>query len=108
MPGTRKQPNSGRQWNLKGDRKGVRSIVKGFLIDNKTTEAQSYKIEKVDWEKYKRMAQREQGQHPMLQIDIQDLALTVIETQTWNDIVLQMIALEEELERLLDERRQSA
>lgn len=107
MPGTVKRPNSGRQWSRKGDRKGIRSLIKGLLIDNKTTEAESYRIEKVKWEQFRRTASREMASAPMWQIDMPDLSLVVLEQDTWEAFIIQMIALEDELlryKRQLDDR----
>jgi hypothetical protein len=99
MPGTVKRPNSGRQWSRKGDRKGIREIVKGLLIDNKTTEADSYRIETEKWEQFRRQANREMGSQPLWQIDLPRVSLVTMELDTWNSFVIQMIALEDELAR---------
>ena len=113
MKGGRKQPNSGRRWNAKGDAT-LESFLGKILIDNKThddPEKNSYRITKPDWLTLRRIArQQPPGCHPALQIDIQDIHLLVMELGLWDEAVEFILNLEEKVKRLEereDERRQS-
>jgi Holliday junction resolvase len=90
--GTRKQPNSGRSWRMKGDRRGIRGVAKGLMVDCKTTRKNSYRISKAQWEEFKMFAARDLGARPAMRLDINGLDLTVLET-----------SLVEEWIRLLDD-----
>lgn len=86
-PGARPQINSGRTWS------SLRDVIQDsplgrILIDNKTTEASSYRITREDFMALKRDANRTPpGCLPGLQIDIQDLRLMVIEDGLWDEIL---------------------
>jgi hypothetical protein len=100
MRGGRAQINSGRIWSSLRDAK-LNSFIGLLLIDNKTTENQSYTITKRDFTDLKRDAQRTPpGCHPALQIDIQDLHLMCFELGLWDEIVKYVIALESQIEEL--------
>jgi hypothetical protein len=98
--GARPQINSGRTWSSLRDVKQS-SPFGTVLIDNKTTEAESYRITKPDFKALRRDANRTPpGCHPALQIDIQDLRLFVIEDDLWDEILNYVRVLE----TMLDER----
>jgi hypothetical protein len=102
-PGARAQVNSGRTWSGLRDVK-QRSPVAHVLIDNKTTDAQSYRIEKGDWLELKRDSNRTPpGCLPALQVDISGLALIVLEDGHY-DAILEYIA---DLEGQLGNQRNS-
>lgn len=70
--GGRVTPGSGNQWHAKGDVKAKR-----FLIECKTTEAASYRLDKATLTKIRIEAVKE-GKHPALCIDIQGVEYFVI------------------------------
>jgi hypothetical protein len=97
-PGARPQLNSGRTWSSLRDVK-QKSPVGHILIDNKTTEATSYRITKDDFKALKRDANRTPpGCVPAFQIDIQDLRLLVIEDSMWDEVLDYIRLLESRLE----------
>ena len=97
--GARAQVNSGRTWSSLRDVKQS-SPVGHLLIDNKTTDAESYRITKTDFKALTRDANRTPpGCHPALQIDIQELRLMVVDEGLWDEI-LNYIRL---LESMLDD-----
>jgi hypothetical protein len=100
--GGRAQVNSGRTWSSLRDVK-QKSPVGHILIDNKTTDAESYRVTKSDFKALVRDANRTPpGCHAALQIDIQDLRLMVIEEGLWDEI-LNYIRL---VESMVDEREE--
>lgn len=100
-PGARQQFNSGRSW------RGLRDVLQAspvahVLIDNKTTEASSFKLEEDKWSKLKRDANRTPpGCVPAFQLDISGgrLRLMVIEDAHYDDIINYIRVLEGRLER---------
>jgi hypothetical protein len=96
--GARPQVNSGRTWSSLRDVK-QESPLGYVLIDNKTTEASSYRITKPDFMALSRDANRTPpGCHPALQIDIQDLRLIVFHEGFWDDVVDYIRLLESKLD----------
>lgn len=96
-PGARAQLNSGRTWSGLRDVKQA-SPIAHVLIDNKTTEATSYRITEDDFAKLKRDANRTPpGCLPAFQIDIRDLHLMVIEDAHWDEIIDYIRILEERI-----------
>lgn len=92
--GARPQLNSGRTWSSLRDVK-QNSPIGHILIDNKTTEAESYRITKPDFKALKRDANRTPpGCHPALQIDIGSLRLMVVEESLWDEILNYIRTLE--------------
>lgn len=85
--GARPQVNSGRTWSSLRDVKQS-SPVGHLLIDNKTTDAESYRITKGDFRELIRDANRTPpGCNPALQIDIQELRLMVVQEGLWDEIM---------------------
>lgn len=78
----RTQIASGAIDGLKGDvRTGTTSIgfnEKDFLIENKFTDAQKYKLELKIWHKIAKEALRDNFRIPLLQVDIYDMVSLVI------------------------------
>jgi len=72
--GGRVTPASGALTGAKGD---VRTA--DFLIENKYTDADSYKMELKTWKKIDNEALRDGMRVPMMQIDIQDLQLVMVD-----------------------------
>lgn len=93
-PGARAQVNSGRTWSSLRDVKQS-SPLGHVLIDNKTTDAESYRVTKTDFKSLKRDANRTPpGCHPALQVDLQELRLLVIEEDLWDEILEYVRTLE--------------
>lgn len=72
-------PASGALSGSKGDVK-----TPDFLIENKFTDADKYKLELKTWKKIEEEAIREGLRIPMIQLDIQDLSLIIID---FNDLI---------------------
>lgn len=70
----RTTPASGALANAKGD---VKTDI--FLIENKYTDKDKYKLDITTWKKIEQEAIREGLRIPMMQIDIQDLELVVLD-----------------------------
>lgn len=66
-------PASGAMWGAKGD---VRT--EDFLIENKYTDANKYKLELKILEKIEKEALKDNFRTPVLQVDIQELSLVVL------------------------------
>lgn len=92
LEGGSKQVNSGRFWNFKRDAK-----LHEFLVEARTTENQSYRIEHGEWLAIRKDAHYEPpGLKPAMQVTIQGLELMVIELQDFQDLyVRQMIDADE-------------
>lgn len=71
--GGKTTPASGAMWSAKGD---VRTL--DFLIENKYTDANNYKLELKILEKIENEALRDNFRTPVLQIDIAELSLVVL------------------------------
>ena len=90
MEGGSKQINSGRFWHSRRDNK-----LYDFLIEARTTEAESYRIEREEWLQMRRDAIREPpGMKPGMQISIKDLDLIVVELNHFHDMQVRLVALE--------------
>lgn len=77
LPDGKKQVNSGRQWHSKRD---VR--LGGFLVEARTTDAQSYRVEKKEFETITRQAVgTPPGCLPAMFIEIDGLRLVVTREQ---------------------------
>lgn len=91
MEGGQKQNNSGRFWRWKRDAR-----LHNFLIEARTTDAGSYKIDKKEFQAIRREAmQTPPGLLPGMQIDMGDLYLIVIELSAFHDLSMRLLALEE-------------
>lgn len=85
--GARPQVNSGRTWSSLRDVKQA-SPVGHLLIDNKTTDAESYRVTKADFKALIRDANRTPpGCHGALQVDIQELRLMIVQEGLWDEIL---------------------
>jgi hypothetical protein len=95
-PGGRKQVNSGRHWFSKRD---VR--LNGFLVEARTTEADSYRISKSEFEKIIMDAiATPPGMLGAMQIDFPGLRLMVTKFQD-HEYMMSLIAdLQDEVQRL--------
>lgn len=90
--------NSGRTWSSLRDVK-QESPLGHVLIDNKTTDAESYRVTKADFRSLKRDANRTPpGCHPALQVDLQELHLFIIEEDLWDEILEYVRTLEGKLD----------
>lgn len=99
MEGGRKTVNSGRLWRWKRD-----NILHNFLIEARTTEAGSYRIDKKEFQNIRKEAfQTPPGLLPGMQIDLGDLHLIVIELQIFQQMNLRLIELETRIEQLEDD-----
>ena len=99
MEGGKQQVNSGRFWRWKRD-----GILHNFLIEARTTDAESYRIERKEFVQMRKQAlQTPPGLLPGMQIDIQDLSLMCIETSAFQDMNLRLVELETKLERYEEE-----
>jgi hypothetical protein len=86
--GGRTQVASGAIWSAKAD---VRTGDRGtgfnqddFLIENKFTDSDAYKLERKTWEKISREALNDNFRTPLMQIDVQDLQLVAMD---FNDYI---------------------
>jgi len=95
MEGGQPQVNSGRFWRWKRDAK-----LHNFLIEARTTDAESYTIKKREFlDMRKEALQTPPGLLPAMQVDIQELHLIVCELQAWHDLNMRVIELETILEK---------
>lgn len=81
--GGKTQVASGALWGSKGDvRTGAERTSSfndsDYLIENKYTDKDSYKLDRKIWEKIVQEALRDNFRTPLLQVDIQDLQLIII------------------------------
>lgn len=98
MDGGKAQVNSGRFWRWKRDAR-----LHNFLIEARTTDAGSYRIERSEFIEIRKQArQTPPGLLPAMQIDLGDLHLMVTELQAFQDAQMRIIELEEQLELLQD------
>jgi hypothetical protein len=82
-------PASGRLWRWKRDGRFF-----DFLIEARTTEADSYTIKYDEWKSIKRDAlQTPPGCMPAMEIQIKDVALIAIEKDVWEEIYNQLVSL---------------
>lgn len=94
LPGGSKQVNSGRMWRWKRD-----GILHEFLIEARTTNKGSYRIEREEFLDIRKQAlQTPPGLLPGMQIEIQDLDLMVMELEAFQDLYLRLIELEARVE----------
>ena len=94
MPGGRQQPNSGRFWRWKRD-----GVVWNFLVEARTTEHKSYRIEKDEFQLIRKQAfQTPPGLRPAMNLEIQDLRLIVIEESAFELMLARLIELEARLD----------
>jgi hypothetical protein len=104
LQGGRKQINSGRTtWTSKRD--NILGRIYTFLVEARTTDRGSYRIEKKEFLELRKNAfQTPPGLLPMFQIDIQDLSLVVLELKDMEEFQTRMLDLETKLnERILPE-----
>ena len=89
------QINSGRtSWTSKRD--GVLGRVYRFLVEARTTDKGSYRVERQEFLDLKKQAfQTPPGLLPMMQVDIQDLSLVVLELKDFDQFLARMTDLEE-------------
>jgi hypothetical protein len=102
--GVTKNWNSGRG-RIKSDAT-MQSILGKVLVDNKDTEADSYRIQGDDWRLQRRLANRTPpGCHPALQVDIgDDIHLFICELGLWDEIERYILELETRVEQLTGEK----
>jgi len=99
MEGGSPQVNSGRFWRWKRDNK-----LFNFLIEARTTDHESYRIEKREFLQMRKDAlQTPPGMLPGMQIDLQELHLMVIELNAFQDLNMRVIELETLLEKTEDD-----
>lgn len=95
MQGGKKQINSGRFWRSKRD-----AVLHNFLIEARTTDAGSYRIEKKEFLDIKRQGlQTPPGLLPSMQLDLGELHLMVVELSAFQDMSVRILELEALLER---------
>ena len=96
MEGGRKQINSGRTaWNSKRD-----NTLHDFLIEARTTDKGSYRIEKAEFQQLRRQAhQTPPGMLPGMQIDLGELHLMVTELSAFQNREMRILELEALLEK---------
>jgi hypothetical protein len=95
MDGGSKQANSGRFWRWKRD-----AILHDFLIEARTTEAGSYRIEGKEFQAIEKQAiQTPPGLLPGMQIDIGDLQLITIRLSDFQNFLLRLKKLEAQVEQ---------
>lgn len=95
MEGGKKQINSGRFWRSKRD-----AVLHSFLVEARTTDAGSYRIEKQEFLDIKKQGlQTPPGLLPAMQIDLGELHLFVVELSAYEDLQMRLIELETLLER---------
>lgn len=89
------QINSGRtSWTSKRD--GVLGRVYKFLVEARTTDKGSYRVERQEFLDLKKQAfQTPPGLLPMVQVDIQDLSLVIMELKDFDEMQARMTDLEE-------------
>lgn len=96
MPESTQQVNSGRFWRWKRDAK-----VWNFLVEARTTEKASYRIDKKEFQDIRKQAiTTPPGLKPGMQVDIQDLSLWVMGLDDWEAVYTRIIELEARLEEL--------
>jgi hypothetical protein len=94
MPGGSKQVNSGRIWRWKRD-----GILHGFLIEARTTEKKSYRLDKAEFLAIRRQGlQTPPGLLPGMMVDLgDDLSLIVIQTVDFNNLYSELLKLREQV-----------
>lgn len=96
MEGGKKQVNSGRFWRWKRD-----AVLHNFLIEARTTDKASYRIERKEFLDIRREArQTPPGLLPGIQVDLGDLHLMVTELQAFHDREMLIYELEARIEML--------
>jgi hypothetical protein len=96
MEGGRPQVNSGRLWRWKRD-----AILHNFLIEARTTDKESYRIEKKEFQQMRKDAmQTPPGLLPAMQIDMGDVHLMVCELQAFHELNMRVIELETQMEMI--------
>lgn len=94
MEGGSQQINSGRFWRSKRD-----NILHDYLIEARTTEKGSYRIEKQEFLDIERQAlQTPPGMYPGMQIDLGTLKLIVVRLEDFQTRELRIRELEAMLE----------
>lgn len=95
MEGGKRQPNSGRIWRWRRD-----NVLHDFLVESRTTDAGSYRIEGKEFQQIKNQAHgTPPGLLPAMQIDISridvgTLHLFVCELDVIQDMKLRLLELE--------------
>jgi len=93
MPLSSRQVNSGRFWRWKRD-----GIVWNFLVEARTTQAGSYRVEEKEFQNIKREAvTTPPGLKPAMQIDIGETQLWLMELRDWEAVYLRLSDLEARL-----------
>lgn len=94
MVGGRKQVNSGRLWRWKRD-----AILHDFLVEARTTEANSYRVEREEFLKIESDGRKTpEGLLPAMQIDIRGLELILLRLTDFQNQEMRIVQLEAELE----------
>lgn len=98
LQGGRPQVNSGRStWTSKRD--GTLGRIYRFLVEMRTTEKNSYRIERQEFLDLRKQAfQTPPGLLPMMQIDFDMLRLVVVELKDFEEFQTRMLDLEERLD----------
>ena len=95
MEGGSKQINSGRTWRSKRD-----NVLHNFLVESRTTDAGSYRIERDEWKDIRKQSfQTPPGHLPAMQIDLQDVHLMVTELAAFQDREIRLLELEARVAR---------
>lgn len=88
--GGSRQINSGRTWRSKRDAK-----LYNFLVEARTTENASYRIEKSEWLDIRKQGyQTPPGLLPAMQLEIQDLDLFVMEHSAFEAMQVEIMELQ--------------
>lgn len=94
--GGSRQVNSGRFWRFKRDAKNY-----NFLVEARTTENASYRIEKSEWLDIRKQGfQTPPGLLPAMNLEIQDLRLMVIEEDQFDAIIVELMELQSKVEMI--------
>lgn len=95
MEGGSKQINSGRFWRSKRD-----NTLHSFLVESRTTDAGSYRIDKKEFLDIKRDGlQTPPGLLPSIQVDLGELHLMIVELSAFQDMAVRILELEALMER---------
>jgi hypothetical protein len=90
MESGRRQVNSGRFWRWKRD-----GILWNFLIEARTTEDGSYRINEKEFQSIRREAiTTPPGLKPAMQVDVGKTSLWVMELRDWEDVYTRLAWLE--------------
>jgi|SRR5262245_48715148 len=101
IPGGQQGVASGRIWRFKRDGR-----IRDYLIEARTTDAASYRIDEQEFLQMGREAfQTPPGLKPAMQIHMQRVKLIVTSEQDWLDMYEELLQLRERVEFLTEELR---